>query len=135
IVFSKASLRDVSEQETFYPALGSTDFTISESTGFTRTKSLACDPLAWQANLIIQKIPLIGLAQSGLFLPHDLGLVRLGAVSFDKGCYLGQEIIARMHYKAKLKKETQSWVGTGVCPFDGELVNELEYQGKIHRLY
>lgn len=37
------------------------------------------------------------------FLPHDLDLPKLGAVSFNKGCYTGQEIIARMHYRGKLK--------------------------------
>lgn len=33
-----------------------------------------------------------------LFLPPALGLERLGAVSLDKGCYPGQEIVARLHY-------------------------------------
>jgi folate-binding Fe-S cluster repair protein YgfZ len=28
----------------------------------------------------------------------------IGAVSFDKGCYPGQEIVARMHYLGKLKQ-------------------------------
>ena len=32
------------------------------------------------------------------FLPPALGLERLGAVSFNKGCYPGQEIAARLHY-------------------------------------
>ena len=39
----------------------------------------------------------------GLFLPHRLGLQNNGYLSFDKGCYKGQEIIARTHYRAKLK--------------------------------
>lgn len=33
------------------------------------------------------------------FLPPALGLERLGAVSFDKGCYPGQEIAARLHFR------------------------------------
>lgn len=32
------------------------------------------------------------------FLPPALGLEHLGAVAFDKGCYPGQEIAARLHY-------------------------------------
>jgi folate-binding Fe-S cluster repair protein YgfZ len=36
-------------------------------------------------------------------LPHELDLHHLNAISFDKGCYTGQEIIARMHYRGKLK--------------------------------
>ena len=33
------------------------------------------------------------------FLPPALALERLGAVSLDKGCYSGQEIVARLHYR------------------------------------
>lgn len=43
----------------------------------------------------------------GLFLPHHLNLHTSSYISFDKGCYKGQEIIARMHYKAKKKYELQ----------------------------
>ncbi|MFZ4076949.1 MAG: YgfZ/GcvT domain-containing protein [Legionellaceae bacterium] len=39
----------------------------------------------------------------GLFLPHRLGLHESGHLSFNKGCYKGQEIIARMHYRSTLK--------------------------------
>jgi folate-binding protein YgfZ len=37
------------------------------------------------------------------FLPHRLGYQDTGHISFNKGCYLGQEIIARMHYKSEHK--------------------------------
>jgi folate-binding protein YgfZ len=43
-------------------------------------------------------IPQIGAATSEKFTPHMLNLDLLGAVSFDKGCYPGQEIVARTHY-------------------------------------
>lgn len=39
----------------------------------------------------------------GLFLPHRIDLPAQGYISFDKGCYKGQEIIARTHYRAKIK--------------------------------
>lgn len=38
-----------------------------------------------------------------LFLPHRLQLHTTPYISFNKGCYKGQEIIARTHYRAKLK--------------------------------
>lgn len=41
-------------------------------------------------------------SSSGLFLPQDLGLEEKW-ISFTKGCYRGQEIIARMHYLGKSK--------------------------------
>ena len=51
------------------------------------------------------QIPFIGQSQTGKFLPHPLGLVKLGAVSFTKGCFVGQEIIARMQHRTTVKKE------------------------------
>jgi tRNA-modifying protein YgfZ len=41
---------------------------------------------------------------SGTCIPQELNLLNLNAISFDKGCYTGQEIIARLHYKGKVKK-------------------------------
>lgn len=41
--------------------------------------------------------PQIGTATSGSFTAHMLNLDRLGAIAFDKGCYPGQEVVARTH--------------------------------------
>lgn len=38
------------------------------------------------------------------YLPHQLNLDQLGAISFTKGCYTGQEIIARTEYRGKPKR-------------------------------
>lgn len=54
--------------------------------------------------LILSHTPCITPEISGLFLPHDVNLIALGAVSFTKGCFTGQEIIARMQYKGAAKK-------------------------------
>ncbi len=51
-----------------------------------------------------QKRAFITAQSIELFLPHHVHLIELGAVQFDKGCYVGQEIIARMHYKGHIKK-------------------------------
>lgn len=50
------------------------------------------------------------------FIPQMLNLDLLGGVSFSKGCYTGQEIVARMHYLGKLKRRMYHliWRGTGV---------------------
>ncbi|WP_069085101.1 YgfZ/GcvT domain-containing protein [Pseudomonas sp. TCU-HL1] len=39
-----------------------------------------------------------------LFIPQMINLQALGGVSFKKGCYTGQEIVARMQYLGKLKR-------------------------------
>lgn len=41
---------------------------------------------------------------SGLYTPQELNYDQLGHISFTKGCYTGQEIVARMHYRGKAKK-------------------------------
>ena len=51
-------------------------------------------------------VPWIGHEQSEKFTPHMLNLDRLNALSFDKGCYTGQEIVARTHYKGESKRRT-----------------------------
>ena len=61
--------------------------------------------LAWHALQIKQKRIEIYPESRGLFLPHRLDLHCLDYISFNKGCYKGQEIIARTHYRAKLKHE------------------------------
>lgn len=50
----------------------------------------------------------------GLFLPHDLGLENQW-IDFKKGCYRGQEIIARMHYLGQSKVHLR-------------LLNQAQYQ-------
>ena len=45
----------------------------------------------------------IGLTLSDLLTPHDLDWIKRGYVSLTKGCYVGQEIVARMQYLGKTK--------------------------------
>lgn len=61
--------------------------------------------LAWHACQLRQNRLDIYPESRGLFLPHRLGLQLSGYLSFNKGCYKGQEIVARTHYRAKLKHE------------------------------
>lgn len=49
-------------------------------------------------------IPEIELAQSEKFTPHMLNLDLLEIVSLEKGCYPGQEIVARTHYRGASKR-------------------------------
>ena len=57
-------------------------------------------------------------ASRGLFLPHRLGLQLRGYLSFDKGCYKGQEIIARTHYRATLKHEMRQFTIKSTTPLE-----------------
>jgi folate-binding protein YgfZ len=62
--------------------------------------------------LVEHGYPFIGANQVELFTPHMLNLDLLGAISFDKGCYTGQEIVARTHYKGATKRRTMRFVSS-----------------------
>ena len=59
----------------------------------------------WQSTLAEFGIPWLSDTSSSHFLPHSLNLPTLAAVDFTKGCFTGQEVIARMQYKGKLKQQ------------------------------
>jgi len=61
----------------------------------------------WNAADVAAGIVEIGAAQADRFLPSWLGLDELGAVSVRKGCYPGQEIVARLHFKGGNKRWLQ----------------------------
>lgn len=58
---------------------------------------------AWASADVRQGIPTVFERTAEEFLPHSLNLDILGAVNFRKGCYPGQEIVARMQYRGKPK--------------------------------
>ncbi len=58
----------------------------------------------WRALQIAGGVPRIEAGTSGEFLPQALNYDLTGHVSFNKGCYTGQEIIARLHYRGRPKR-------------------------------
>jgi len=61
-------------------------------------------PNAWTALDILAGIPWLNTKNSELFVPQMLKLDELNAISFEKGCYTGQEVVARTHYLGKNKR-------------------------------
>ncbi|MGH8707154.1 MAG: YgfZ/GcvT domain-containing protein [Burkholderiales bacterium] len=59
---------------------------------------------AWALGEIRAGRPQVTLTTQDLFVPQMLNLERLGAVDFKKGCYPGQEIVARTQYRGVLKR-------------------------------
>ena len=58
----------------------------------------------WSALDIEAGIPSVVAATQEQFVPQTVNFDLIGAVSFDKGCYPGQEIVARAHYLGKVKQ-------------------------------
>ena len=69
----------------------------------------ACD--RWAAIDLAHGLPRLADAQSGQWTPQQLSLDRLRAYSVKKGCYPGQEIVARTHFLGQAKR--------GLVLFDG----------------
>ena len=68
--------------------------------------SLACDAdeEKWTLDEIRAGRPLITAATQDQFVPQMVNLETLGAVDFQKGCYPGQEIVARAQYRGQVKR-------------------------------
>jgi len=63
--------------------------------------SVSDDIESWKALNIYALNAEIGLLTSEIYTPHELNYHLTERIDFNKGCYTGQEIIARMHYRAK----------------------------------
>jgi len=79
----------------------------------------------WRLENLRAGIPEILSVHSEEYTPHMLNLDLLGAVSVDKGCYPGQEIVARTHYRGATKRrclrfESTAPVSIGDKISDGE---------------
>lgn len=59
---------------------------------------------AWRRADIEAGVAVVYPQTSDHFVPQMANLDRLGGISFDKGCYTGQEIVARLHYLGQLKR-------------------------------
>jgi folate-binding protein YgfZ len=101
----------------------------AEDLGITGT------PADWLLANLRAGRPEVWQAQSEEFTPHMLNLDLLGAISFDKGCYPGQEIVARTHYRGATKRRTHRFEASQpVAPADkvsdgerdiGEVLNAI----------
>jgi tRNA-modifying protein YgfZ len=81
----------------------------------------------WKRDDIAAGLPQVYPATSEAFVAQMLNLDLLGGISFDKGCYTGQEVIARAHYRGRVKRRLQRWHGTGnYVPRAGDTVRSSD---------
>lgn len=81
----------------------------------TGTQEISTDLNQWQHLDIMAGIPEILPETSDKFLPQMLNMEHLGGLSFQKGCYPGQEIVARVKYRGELKKQLYKAVISTTC--------------------
>jgi folate-binding protein YgfZ len=61
-------------------------------------------------------VPAIGASLTERFVPQMLNLDQLDALSFDKGCYPGQEVIARVHHRGAVKRRMRRYGASSATP-------------------
>jgi folate-binding protein YgfZ len=79
-------------------------------------------PGDWQALDITAGLPWVEAATQDLFIPQTLNLDLIGGVSFTKGCYPGQEVVARSHYRGTVKRRMAR--GLLALPDQGAMAGE-----------
>ena len=70
------------------------------------TKAKPANKDRWDYLEILEGIPEVVTATQEEFVPQMVNLDLIGGISFKKGCYTGQEIVARTHYLGKVKRRT-----------------------------
>lgn len=88
-------------------------------------------PAAWSWLDIQAGIPTVLPGTTEEFVPQMANLELVGGVSFTKGCYPGQEIVARMHYLGRLKQRMfRAHVATSEQPLPGTPVFAPDLPGQ-----
>jgi tRNA-modifying protein YgfZ len=69
----------------------------------------------WRRYDVASGQPQVFAATSEEFVAQMLNLDVLDGIAFDKGCYTGQEVIARAHYRGRVKRRMQRFVSREAC--------------------
>jgi hypothetical protein len=92
-----------------------------------QTEFQAIDSEAWRWLDIAAGVPHLDAATTDRFTAQGLNLDLIDAIDFSKGCYPGQEIIARVHYRGRVKRRLfRLRVDTDRIPSPGDLVYDAK---------
>lgn len=86
----------------------------------------------WRYQDISSGLPWFDLEQSEQHIPQMINIDHLGGISFNKGCYTGQEIIARTHYLGKSKRQLRLAQCAGTFSSDANFeIKDAQTEEKI----
>lgn len=89
-----------------------------------QTKAQLLNSSHWRLLDIQAGIPNVFATSKETFIPQMLNLQILNGINFKKGCYTGQEVVARMQYLGKLKRKMyRAHCDTEECPLPGALLH------------
>ena len=88
----------------------------------------------WRFEDVCAGLPQVYPGTREQFLPQALNLDALNGISFEKGCYVGQEVIARLHFRGTVKRRMRPFAlaGSASLPAPGdEILAAGETAGKV----
>jgi tRNA-modifying protein YgfZ len=86
----------------------------------------AVEPERWKTLEVRSGIPLIESATVDCFVPQMLNFELIGGIDFQKGCYPGQEIVARSQYRGTLKRRMFLFACDGAAAAGQEVFHDTE---------
>ncbi|MGE5230413.1 MAG: YgfZ/GcvT domain-containing protein [Deltaproteobacteria bacterium] len=75
-----------------------------------------------EAARILAGWPALGAEIDDRTLPQEVRYDQLGGVSYTKGCYVGQETVARLHFRGHTNRELRGLIWRGAAPLEGDAV-------------
>lgn len=85
---------------------------------------------AWRRAEILAGVPVVYPETQDHWVAQMANLDLIGGISFEKGCYTGQEVVARLHYLGNLKKRMFLVRGTGAPPPPGTGIRDAGGDGQ-----
>ena len=95
-------------------------------------EDLGTDTVNWDALRVYHKIPEMGRELDAESYILEMGFEGLNGVDFRKGCYVGQEVTARMKHKTELRKGLVRLVADADIPENADVVSNGRVIGRTH---
>ena len=90
--------------------------------------------LRWKSKRrILAGWPALGLEIGSKTLPQEVRFEELDGVSFTKGCFIGQETVARVHFRGRTQREVRGLDWLDLQPLEGAEIHGVDRQlGEVH---
>ncbi len=129
LVFSKSTIVEEVKSSVHFPASGSSGVVLRPFGWIVEAlpqqpKSNGRPSLAEMA--VTSEFAIVTKSTTDRFLPQMLGLTVFETVNYTKGCYLGQEIVARAEHRGVVKRRLRRYSWVGNKPYPGQ---ELDRSG------
>ena len=95
-------------------------------------EDLGTDTVNWDVLRVDHKIPEMGRELDAESYILEMGFEGLNGVDFRKGCYVGQEVTARMKHKTELRKGLVRLVGDADIPENADVISNGKVIGRTH---